>query len=533
MKQIIVLFLALFTSPLYSQDLSSSLKIGPEISTAKFFAEPKFIGSDENSLFFLEFEDGKPYFTKVDANSMEVSLSVLADPNIIDCWQLGSKIVVLTCPPVKKEKNWDVYLHQLNQIDLTLGPAKLVGNGNTFLKSTYSTNPVMKSETMMSQTESTSNLLLIGNYQNPVVVNENQNLMAVLIQKSDAEFTEVIGIDENLNILSPIQLKYPSENFRVHAQMISNDGFLYLYGYNVNYKNPMSTPTIDEHKLVKIDMVKGDIKISESLQIAVENPQDIRMALNSGDNSAIISGFRQDENGHKNSLFIKIYDSNLTELASESIDFSREFILSTYSTGSRAEYDKQLAKGDEIDINLDYYSICEILTNPIDKSITLLAEEKIVYESLNGFPATTTNANASQNSFSAVTTNANILVLRFNSSGELLWKDFVLKFQQGSTEATRYFSFFSFLNGSELNIIFNAPESYLSQKNNLDNVEGNQIGILVKLDETGKQTEVKIYQPDKTNKYIIPKKCHLINNTGIYIPLASSKKMHYSFFPFN
>ena len=164
-----------------------------------------------------------------------------------------------------------------------------------------------------------------------------------------------------------------------------------------------------------------------------------------------------------------------------------------------------------------------------DGTTTLLAEQYYVHV----VTTTTTSANGGTTTTTTYYYYYNdIIALNFEENGELVWKTVIDKHQMSVNDGGYFSSFFTILQGNDINIVYNDRESNMVDTEGMSVAEKkklrrNIIGKRVLLSDDGEQASEKIFEFEEGGLRLVPKVCGAVdeNTTFLYARAGSGDKI--------
>ncbi len=343
--------------------------------------------------------------------------------------------------------------------------------------------------------------------------------------------------DENFKVVEESEFKLPFERFRIVQTKLSNDGLVYMAGneYTIEDDNEgvlkRKKTVYGDLKILILDLSNADIEVLE-VSFDDRKIESFTFKLNT-DGSMIVSGLISQDNGGVSGGFYAKYNASLDQESLNFVDFEADFITQDWSERSKERLEKKNEKEDKkgkenTKPNFYNYEIRELIVKP-DGTTTLLAEQfyiRVVTTTTstpNGGTTTTTTYYYYYN---------DIIALNFDENGELVWRTVIDKYQMSVNDGGYYSSFFTILQGNDINIIYNDRESNMVDTEGMSVAEKkklrrNVIGKRVLLSEEGTLASEKIFEFEEGGLNLVPKVCGSVDEktTFLYARASSGDKI--------
>lgn len=322
--------------------------------------------------------------------------------------------------------------------------------------------------------------------------------------------------DENFDVVAENEYELPYDRFTIIQRRLGNDGLVYFAGYETETEIDKSRILNRENtvygdlEILVLDVESGDIEV---LTVATENREIKNFTIQlQEDGGLVVAGLMGKEEGGVSGGFYARYNALLQEQSMNFVDFDEDFITQGWSERSKKKLekkqDKEKNKGKKKTVPTFYnYKIRDLITKP-DGTTTLLAEQYYVrvvtrtYTTANGGTRTTTTYYYYYN---------DIIALNFDTNGDLVWKTVIDKYQVSTNDGGFYSSFFTVLEGNDINIIYNDRESTTVDTDGMTRREKKDlrgyVGIRVLLDEVGEQSKEKLFEFEEGGLRLVPKVC--------------------------
>jgi hypothetical protein len=544
MKKIIPLlicFLLLPTASFLQDDLKEfdgEVKWSELFEISKKLSAPNIIGHDGTHVYITRTKGKKKYMETYGIRSLQLEKSVELNLTYKEKPLELIYAFMYNNSPVLYTKFYNVK----TKINYTFVQTV---NKSTLAAST----PIVVSETAIPKTKGfgLSGGLAIARSSGSFIVSEDNSLSysANMVyadeteERSNLEIEKISGklYDENFKVMEESEFKLPYDQFRIVQTKLSNDGLVYIAG------NEFTIEDDNDGLLKRKKTVFGDLKILildlstadfEVLEVSFDDRkiESFTFKLNP-DGSMIVSGLISQDNGGVSGGFYAKYNAKLEQESLNFVDFEADFITQDWSERSKEKLEKKNEKEDKkgkentkpIFFN---YEIRELIVKP-DGTTTLLAEQYYVRV----VTTTTTSANGGTTTTTTYYYYYNdIIALNFDENGELVWKTVIDKYQISVNDGGYYSSFFTILQGNDINIVYNDRESNMVDTEGMSVAEKkklrrNIIGKRVLLSEDGELSSEKIFEFEEGGLRLVPKVCGAVdeNTTFLYARAGSGDKI--------
>lgn len=495
----------------------------------------RFIGHSKTHFYTNRFESHKEFIDAYSLKTMRLEKSVeLASMvngkklTIINKLIYDDGIVLISTLYNRKTKSTFTYLQKLD--------------GNSLMPS----NPIQIGEKKVVKTKSLmSNLSFkmlakMGYDVTPILSSDNNQFAYALeyiysseiINFGDGSYSYAINgikgklMDKDLTVLSENNFEIPYSNFIILGVKLSNTGIIYVVGDKIITDNKSNLilnsvgivkketlllaldPETNDFEVVSIDIPEVEFK-SVSLKIGL-------------DGSVHLGGIMYDPSTELFGGYYSKYDADLVEVASNFVDFEKEFVTEHWSE-KRLENleklnEKQEKKGKETIDPVSYnYQIKDLILNP-NGTTTLLVEQFHI--------ETVEHSSYTPNSGWQTYTTFNyyykdVIVLNFDKNGDFLWKTVVTKYQSNTTTSRLPLSFCNITQGNNIHLLYNEQKVNSMDTKNMSDIEVTKFSSInvvkhVVIAADGKQSSENLYDFEKNGFGIDPLNCgQLDENRGI------------------
>lgn len=500
---------------------------------------PDIIGQDGKFVYFKRAIGNKTYIESYNIKTLQIDKSVQLNPifknkklELLGVFMYNRTPVLYTGFYNMKTQLYYTFVQPLDKS--TLQPSTPIVTSKTKVPkkdraARMNENPLVESKEIFLVSEDNQ---LSYSYEFTYAENTSRKEQSVIKSIKGRLF------DENFKLIVENDFVLPYDKFRLLGTKLSNDGLIYMAG------NEYSTQQKDIEGLIKREeTVYGELKILvldiqtakiEVLTVSFPDRKIKNFTFKTNDDGSLtVSGLTGEEEGGVTGCFIAKYDADLTEIAINLTDFEEEFLTQGWSEKSLEKLDKlnekEEKKGKEQTKPTFFnYEIRELIVKP-DGTTTLLAEQyyiKVVTR-------TSTNSNGVQTvSYTYYYYYNDIIALNFDKNGELLWKTVIEKYQSSVNDEGYYSSFFTILQGNDINIIYNEQASNMAETENMSDAEKkklrrNVVGKRVLLSADGEQSSDKIFEFEDGGLRLVPKVCGPIdeNTAFIYARAVSGDKI--------
>lgn len=544
MKKIIPLlfcFLLVPTAPFLQDDLKEfdgEVKWSELFEISKKLSAPNIIGHDGTHVYITRTKGKKKYMETYGIRSLQLEKSVELNLTYNEKPLELLYAFMYNNAPVLYTKFYNVKTKKHYTFVQTV-------NKSTLAAST----PIMVSETEIPKTRGLGLSLgsAIARSNGNFIVSEDNSLSysANVVYADQTEAGSNLTIekisgnlyDENFKVIEESEFKLPYDQFRIVQTKLSNDGLVYMAG------NEFTIEDDNEGLLKRKKTVFGDLQIL-ILDLSSDDFEVLEVSFNdrkiesftfkiNADGSMIVSGLISQDNGGVSGGFYAKYNAKLEQESLNFVDFEADFITQDWSEKSKERLEKKNEKEDKkgkenTKPNFYNYEIRELIVKP-DGTTTLLAEQYYVHV----VTTTTTSANGGTTTTTTYYYYYNdIIALNFEENGELVWKTVIDKHQMSVNDGGYFSSFFTILQGNDINIVYNDRESNMVDTEGMSVAEKkklrrNIIGKRVLLSDDGEQASEKIFEFEEGGLRLVPKVCGAVdeNTTFLYARAGSGDKI--------
>lgn len=544
MKKIISLlicFLLLPTAPFLQDDLKEfdgEVKWSELFEISRKLSAPNIIGHDGTHVYITRTKGKKKFMETYGIRSLQLEKSVELNLTynekpleLIYAFMYNNAPVLYTKFYNVKTKTNYTFVQTVNKS--TLAASK----------------PIVVSETAIPKTKGlglTAGSVIARSNGNFIVSEDNSlSYSANVVYADQTEVGSNLVIekisgklyDENFTVMEESEFKLPYDQFRIVQTKLSNDGLVYMAGNEFTIEDDnegllkRKKTVFGELQILILDLSSDDFEVLE-VSFDDRKIESFTFKLNT-DGSMIVSGLISQDNGGVSGGFYAKYSSKLEQESLNFVDFEADFITQDWSEKSKERLEKKNEKEDKkgkenTKPNFYNYEIRELIVKP-DGTTTLLAEQYYVRV----VTTTTTTANGGTTTTTTYYYYYNdIIALNFDENGELVWKTVIDKYQMSVNDGGYYSSFFTILQGNDINIVYNDRESNIVDTEEMSAAEKkklrrNIIGKRVLLSEDGEQASEKIFEFEEGGLRLVPKVCGAVdeNTTFLYARAGSGDKI--------
>lgn len=499
--------LSCFFFVMFAESQTNSIIWGPEYKISKIIKDPLVFGKVDNRYFVLHYYYKKIYLEAYNETTLIRENSVLIKPEfdgrdltILSAFMFANKPTFLLAGLNKAGTQFHYFLQSYDVTNLLGSPLVEVGTRN------YS------GITMAMVIKHPAFLAI---YSNDLIftVNSDQTELVLGISRTDVKqyasaldlpqsSYNLIHVNSDFEIMSKEVLKWPIANFGRSRTIITESNELVVTGsdYKIEFENGKEEVIPGKDYIIKFDFETGAIDSAEIF--FGPNKRKSYMLYEADDGSILLAGLTSSNFSGVGGVYTMKYSSDLILTKTSVVEFEKGFVSNTWSKNEEKE-----------NTALSYYSY----------SITdlMLTEDKSTILILEQFD-TKSSTHTVSGSSSKVTSYiyGDIIVIKQNSKGELLWKVAVRKYQYSVNDLGRYSSFFAFLDGDDLRLIFNEEKKDMIEPytNAVNEIPGRGFfGNMVTIDEDGKMTKEKLFDfSDDESMKMIPTSCQIIDANNIF-----------------
>lgn len=339
--------------------------------------------------------------------------------------------------------------------------------------------------------------------------------------------------DEKMGLIAEANFEFPTDIFQMTATKVADNGLIYFAGYEQEER--ITQGFLSDSKR----MIKGDLKIFilevesgkiESIDVGLEDRKVSTFTFRINDKGElVIAGltYSADVNGISGSFYARFNASyNMVDMNYESFD--KDFYTLGWSDSEKEKYEKRKEKAERKGKEVgepgfsDYY-VRDLVVKP-DGTSTLLAEQYYV-------KVVTTTSTTASGSVRTRTTYyyyyKDVIVINFDPSGEILWQTVIDKYQVSTNDGGYYSSFFTVLDGNEVNLIYNVSEASLTDTDDMKRREvrklkRNKVAKRTIIMADGEIKDEKLFDFEESMK-LVPKVCSKAGDDIVFLYARSSK----------
>lgn len=499
---------------------------------------PDIIGQDGESIYITRIIKGKRYMEKYSVTNLTLQASVLIELvynknklYLMDHFMFKGTPVFMTGYFDKKMRTSYTFIQTVDPGSLALSEPKKISE-------IYMMN-AGKSSFMLTQSQSLD--LLSYKLNSGMEISENGEFAFYMTPEINSTTTEediaagnisIKGLlfGEDGEIIEESQFKIPVNNFYTIRTKVSNEGEVYLLGYEMIIEENNDKGVFQRDKIVLGDLhlLLIDFSTDEVLSTIIDTEEktieSITMDFNQAGGLSIGGLYSSDGKGVAGSFIIGI-DQAFDITTSTFTDFEDDFITSTWSEKKKENYDEKQDKGKNVDEPVFYnYDVNHLISKP-DGSSLMLAEQYYVrvvthtHRGANGSTYTTTTYYYYYN---------NIIAVNYDADGNLAWKTIIEKYQVSANDGGYYSSYFTLQNENDVRIIYNDRKLNNMDTEGMSNAEKKElksstIGVSVNLDSEGEQSKEILFEFEEGGLRLVPKACEKISGQLVFLYARSSK----------
>lgn len=531
MKKLAFLF-ALVSFNLFSQESG----FNGEISWSELFPvtkrvlSPDIIGHDDKSIYLSRFLKGKRHIEKYAISTLTLERSVEADLSyqdndlaLVGQFMLGGRPTLITSYYNKKAKISYLYLQGVDPETLVLSTPQKISE--TYREMNFSFSSTYTSAAAASSVQVSED----GEFAFSMNADITAETSDEDIKAGKVGFRGVL-IGSDGEILEETKFKFPYENFSIIQKKVSNDGAVYILGYEsvVDEDAPKRMFGGERRKIGPVHLLVLDVATGEFFAYDPDlKGRDVEMlAFSFSDDGGVnLGGLSSTEGKGVNGSFFMKLDKDFNETGASVSEFETDFITTSWSEKKKEDLEKKQEKGKNVDEPQLYnYYIDHLLSKP-DGSCLILAEQYYVrvvthtYTTANGGTQTTTTYYYYYN---------DIIALNYDKNGELAWKKVLPKKQVSTNDGGYYSSYFVVQEGNDVHIIYNDRESNYVDTEGMSNAEikalsRSTIGAKITLDEYGETTKQKLFEFEEGGLRLVPKVCDAAGEGLVFLYARSLK----------
>lgn len=508
---------------------------GPEFPTGRYVFAPQLIGQDGKNLYLLRRMKRKLFIEKYNiaqvrmVKSREVKLEYAGnDLTLIQYFMFGAKPVLQTSS-YDKDLNVTInYFQMFNPETLELSNPQEIGR-NEIPETKGVMNKISMSNT--NKDKFASKVLLSNDNELAYVAEPIFGDIDEKTKKSTVDGYTAKLFDNELNIIVETTFKLPYENYSINQTKIANSGLVYITAREKSISEEggirkKEVVNFGEWKVFVLEMESGEIRTID-LEMPDRQIKSYNFFIDDNDRLIVAGLTTQDDRGVSGCFYAR-YNADLKEEAMEFTQFEDDFITQGWSERSKEKFEKKNQKsiksGEEGKKPTLYNYVLRELIQKTDGSTALLAEQyyvRVVTRTSynNGVATTTTTYYYYYN---------DVIIINFDKSGSVDWKTVVDKYQVSINDHGYYSSFFTVLEGNDINIIYNDQESNLVDYESLSvkerkGMKRNTVVVRVLVNEEGEETrEIMFDFEDKTMK-LVPKQCEQSKGSEAFMYAAGKK----------
>lgn len=535
--------LLVITTLLFLSNASAQTEFDGEVSWGELIkvsprsGSPVVIGQDGNSVYIIRYVKSKKFIEKYKLSNLQLEKSVELeleyngkDLTIKDQFMFGGRPVFFTSFYNKKQKKTYAFLQTINKSNLVVS------------------KPILVSERVIPKRNGIIGTIISNNegrssFDNAFILSEDGDfgfVASAVYPKGEVvdKFTKRIGFkgrlyDTDLGLLIEANFELPHKNFIMEGYKIGNNGLVYIAGYPYEMVEDDSrlikknVKELDNLEILVLDPENGDIEV---LKIEMDRDVSNFTFRVESDGGIVIAGLttKEDESGISGAFYTR-YNAKLQEVGENVFDFEEDFITQGWSSRSKKKLEKKQKKDtrkgqEKTKATLYEYEIRDLIVKD-DNTTTLLAEQYYV--------RVVTRTTSDGNGGTTTTTDyyyyyKDIIAINFDKDGELVWKSRIDKYQVSKNDGGYYSSFFTVVNGNDINIIYNQRESDMVDTEGMTRAEKsklrrNTVGVNVILADDGSQQKEKLFDFEEGGLRLVPKVCSKAGDDMAFIYARARK----------
>jgi hypothetical protein len=363
------------------------------------------------------------------------------------------------------------------------------------------------------------------------VISDDAKTMMISYDLPGNSGTQTVLIDKDLNEVSRGVIDIPFEEFEVVQGRLSNTGRFYTVGYEVEKDETtgLIKREIDvagDYHVMIYDAVDGNL---------VDFDLDIDRDISSvgikilADESFVTYGMYSnfDAKGISGAFFMKV-DKNQTVLFTELDEFAEDFITQHWTARQKKKAEKTKKKKNpkkQAEPSLYSYIMHDLVVKD-NGDMVLLAEQYYMYVTSHTY----TDANGvSRTTYTYHYIYNDILAVNCTPAGEITWKEKVKKRQHSINDGGYYSSFFTMIQGDNIQMIYNDSEANMDDVDEEDKskrkVRKNGVAAIITLGAGGNMSRKTFFDFDEDDKRtLVPKMCEKMSDTEMLIYTKGAKK---------
>jgi len=520
------------------EEFEGEIKWSELFAQSKYISAPDIIGQDGEFVYLTRVLKKKTYIEKYNLRTLALSQSMVLDLTyndqklkLLSKFMFNDRPVLYTSFYNEKTKTNYCFVQTVDKS--TLIPSKPIVVSQVVRPKSKG---IISNMTMASASES-------GTLSADFLVSENKSLGYTLeliyedqLKKDDPLVVSNMKgklFDENLKIIEENDFMLPYPSFSIINTKLSNEGLIYMAGYQTSTEKSNNgiirrdVTVYGDLEVLVLDLESGEIEVLDvSLGDRIVNSFTFKI---DNEGSFIISGLMGKEKGGISGCFYAKYNSSLKEEAINFVDFEEDFITQDWSDKSKEKLEKQNKKNENKgeegrNPNLYNYKIRDLIVKP-DGTSTLLAEQYYVREVTRTY---TTSNGGTRTETTYYYYYKDIIALNFDENGDLVWKTVIDKYQMSTNDGGYYSSFFTILDGNDINIIYNDRESNAADTEGMTNAQikalrRTTVGVRVLLNEEGGQAKEKLFEFEEGGLKLVPKVCESAGDQIGFLYARSNK----------
>ncbi|MCB9262793.1 MAG: hypothetical protein H6607_10500 [Flavobacteriales bacterium] len=323
-----------------------------------------------------------------------------------------------------------------------------------------------------------------------------------------------------------ITLPYEEKDFLIMNYNLDNNGNIQILGRlkKERSERKKKTQNYTFHFISYTD--EGKSREEHELKLKENFISSIDYTVKEDGNLLCAGLYSKTAENRASGVFYLELEQGTLDVVSENVEeFGLDFFTEGLSERAAEKLEKKAAKGKEIEFY--EFEIRDLLPNSMG-GLTMVAEQYYVYTTT----TTTTNSNGTTTTRTVTHYIYNdILVVEFDETGEVVWKQKIHKYQHTTDDGGYYSGFNLVKNGETLHFFFVTPLSNTEDIELPEEMEGDKKAkkyyhyIHVEVDENGKkQAETLGYISKKAHRPVVRECVSLKDGTSLVF--AKGRKTH-------
>lgn len=516
----------LFLSNSFGQSLfDGDIRWGEPVVLGKKERGPFPIGATEETFYATKIKKRDTYLQTYDLESLSLEGETELNKEyrgfnlqIEQSFVFGERVVFITSYNDKSENKIHYFIHELK--NKQLGKPIELASVNSSKKKVILTRKALE-EFQES-----------GQFSFRTYVSDDAESLMISYQGENGN-THTVLFDMELSEVARNEMKLPYEEFSASASRLSNSGVLHMIGFELEkgessgiIKREISIAG-DCH-MIKYDGVNGDI---ENFDVSIGN-NIYSVALKIlPDESTVVFGTYSNEKakGVSGAFFQKINASNQVEFTTLE-EFEEEFITRDWSERQKKKAEKKKeSKNPKKAAEPSLFSFfMHDLAVKENGDFVLLAEQYYMYVT------TTTHYGANGQTHTTTTYHyvyGDVVAVNCTAEGEVTWKQKVDKYQHTTNDHGYYSSFYTFVQGDNVFLMYNDRESNMddaeevTSKREQKQQRRNRVTALITFSEDGDMKRETLFDfEDEEARTLVPKRCRKMSPNEILLFTEGTKK---------